>query len=84
METNLTSRKRRLKSQIPDISSSLILINKLRAKRDANEDTDTNFLLSDSVYASAKIPATDKVNDNYRTQAIKHLGLDTSLQKSVQ
>merc|ERR1711884_786475 len=59
METNLTSRKRRLKSQIPDISSSLILINKLRAKRDANEDTDTNFLLSDSVYATAKIPATD-------------------------
>ena len=65
METNLTSRKRRLKSQIPDISSSLILINKLRAKRDANEDTDTNFLLSDSVYATAKIPATDKVNQNY-------------------
>ena len=62
METNLTARKRRLKSQVPDISSSLILINKLRAKRDATEDMDSNFLLSDSVYASAKIPPTDKVN----------------------
>jgi len=31
METNLTSRKRRLKTQIPDIGSSLILINKLSA-----------------------------------------------------
>merc|ERR1711997_594345 len=61
METNLTSRKKRLKSQIPDIASSLILIKKLRAKREANEDTDTNFLLSDSVYADAKIPPTDKV-----------------------
>jgi len=61
METNLTARKRRLKSQVPDISSSLILINKLRAKRDATEDMDSNFLLSDSVYASAKIPPTDKV-----------------------
>ena len=62
METNLTSRKRRLKTQIPDIGSSLILINKLRAKKEANEDTETEFLLSDSVYASARIPATEKVN----------------------
>merc|ERR1711974_441509 len=61
MEGNLMSRKRRLKSQLPDITSSLVLINKLRAKRDANEETDTQFLLSDSVYASAKIPATEKV-----------------------
>merc|ERR1712210_411989 len=61
METNLTSRKRRLKTQIPDIGSSLILINKLRAKKEANEDTETEFLLSDSVYASARIPATQKV-----------------------
>merc|ERR1712038_1007117 len=55
------SRKRRLKSQLPDITSSLTLINKLRAKKDANEETQSQFLLSDSVYASAKIPPTDKV-----------------------
>ena len=53
METNLMARKRRLKGQLPDISSSLALIGKLRAKRDAEEDTNTQFLLSDSVYANA-------------------------------
>ena len=61
MEANLMARKRRLKSQLPDITSSLTLINKLRAKKDANEETSSQFLLSDSVYASAKIPPTDKV-----------------------
>ena len=62
METNLMARKRRLKGQLPDISSSLALIGKLRAKRDAEEDTNTQFLLSDSVYANATIPPTDKVS----------------------
>merc|ERR1712044_46706 len=61
METNLMARKRRPKGQLPDISSSLALIGKLRAKRDAEEDTNTQFLLSDSVYANATIPPTDKV-----------------------
>ena len=61
METNLMARKRRLKSQLPDISSSLTLIGKLRTKRDSEENTDTQFLLSDSVYANATIPPTDKV-----------------------
>ena len=61
MESNLVARKRRLKSQLPDITSSLTLIDKLRAKKDANEETQSQFLLSDSVYASAKIPPTDKV-----------------------
>ena len=62
METNLMARKRRLKGQLPDISSSLALIGKLRAKRDAEEDTNTQFLLSDSVYTNATIPPTDKVS----------------------
>lgn len=61
MEANLTARKRRLKSQLPDITSSLTLITKLRAKKDASENTDTQFLLSESVYTSATIPPTDKV-----------------------
>merc|ERR1719328_837776 len=61
MEANLVARKRRLKGQLPDISSSLALIGKLRAKKDANEETSSQFLLSDSVYANATIPPTDKV-----------------------
>jgi len=61
MEQNLTARKRRLKSQLPDITSSLAMIGKLRAKKESKDDTETKFLLSDSVYASAMIPPTDKV-----------------------
>ena len=67
MEANLMARKRRLKSQLPDITSSLTLINKLRAKKDANEETNSQFLLSDSVYASAKIPPTDKVTFTFQS-----------------
>ena len=67
MEGNLMARKRRLKSQLPDITSSLTLINKLRAKKDANEETNSQFLLSDSVFASAKIPPTDKVRYEKQT-----------------
>ena len=67
MEGNLMARKRRLKSQLPDITSSLTLINKLRAKKDANEETNSQFLLSDSVYASAKIPPTDKVTFTFQS-----------------
>ena len=62
MEQNLSARKRKLKTQLPDIVSSLTLINKLRAKKENDEETDTQFLLSDSVYASAKIPPTDTVS----------------------
>ena len=62
MEQNLTARKRRLKSQLPDITSSLAMIGKLRAKKESKDDTETKFLLSDSVYASAMIPPTDKVS----------------------
>ena len=62
MEANLTRRKQRLKLQLPDITSSIAMIEKLRAKTEAKEVTDTQFLLSDSVYASAKIPHTDKVS----------------------
>lgn len=62
METNLVSRRRRLKGQVPDIASSLTLIEKLRSQRDADKETETQFLLSDQVYAKAMIPATDKVS----------------------
>ena len=51
------SRRKRLKSQIPDITSSLAMIEKLKEKK----ETETQFLLSDQVYAQASIPPTDKV-----------------------
>jgi len=61
METNLVSRRRRLKSQVPDITSSLAMIEQLRQKAEKQEEMETQFLLSDQAYAKAKIPPTDKV-----------------------
>lgn len=61
METNLVSRRRRLKSQIPDITSSLAMIEQLREKASKQEEMETQFLLSDQAYAKAIIPPTDKV-----------------------
>ena len=58
MESNLVSRRRRLKSQIPDISASLAMIDRLKEKREKDE---THFLLADQVYAKAEVPATEKV-----------------------
>ena len=62
METNMVQRRRRLKNQIPDITSSLAMIKQLREKAEAKTDTETQFLLSDQVYAKATIPPTDKVH----------------------
>ncbi|CAB4058771.1 unnamed protein product [Lepeophtheirus salmonis] len=44
MESNLVTRRKRLKSQIPDIASSLVLIKELRAKNESKEETETRFL----------------------------------------
>jgi len=57
METNLVQRRRRLKSQIPDITSSLAMIDRLKEKK----ETKAEFLLSEQVYAKAVVPPTDKV-----------------------
>lgn len=58
METNLSSRRRRLKSQIPDITASLAMIKQLKEKK----EMETQYLLSDQVYAKAIIPPTEKVS----------------------
>jgi hypothetical protein len=47
--------------QIPDITSSLVMIEQLREKAGKQEEMETQFLLSDQAYAKAKIPPTDKV-----------------------
>merc|ERR1712083_177557 len=61
MESSLVTRRKRLKTQVPDIKSSLAMVKKLREKKASDESMDTQFLLSDSVYANATIPPTDKV-----------------------
>lgn len=61
MEVHLQARRRKLKSQIPDIKSSLEIVKEMKARKDTSEDIETQFLLSDLVYMRAKIPPTDKV-----------------------
>eukprot|EP00090_Calanus_glacialis_P033218 TRINITY_DN550_c0_g1_i1.p1 TRINITY_DN550_c0_g1~~TRINITY_DN550_c0_g1_i1.p1 ORF type:complete len:185 (-),score=70.15 TRINITY_DN550_c0_g1_i1:137-691(-) len=61
MENSLATRRKRLKAQVPDIRSSLAMIKKLREKKSSEEKMETQFLLSDQVYAKAVIPPTDKV-----------------------
>jgi prefoldin subunit 5 len=63
MERNLVAKRRRLKNQIPDITSSLAMIKKLKSKSDEGEETEAQFLLSDQVYAKATIPPTKKVRN---------------------
>lgn len=61
MESSLDTRRKRLKTQVPDIKSSLVMIKKLRERKEKDEAMDTQFLLNDQVYAKATIPPTDKV-----------------------
>ena len=61
MEKNLMARRRKLKSQVPDINSSLAMLKKLKSKNGEGEACETQFLLSDQVYAKATIPPTEKV-----------------------
>ncbi|XP_023348260.1 prefoldin subunit 3 [Eurytemora carolleeae] len=61
MENSLSVRRKKLRTQVPDIKSSLVMIKKLREKKEEGETLDTQFLLSEQVYAKAKIPPTDKV-----------------------
>uniref|UniRef100_A0A2R5LKL8 Prefoldin subunit 3 n=1 Tax=Ornithodoros turicata TaxID=34597 RepID=A0A2R5LKL8_9ACAR len=61
MELNLLQKKQRLRSQIPEITTSLEIVKMLKSKRDSSEDMETRFLLSDQVYSKAVIPPTERV-----------------------
>ncbi|KAK3098878.1 hypothetical protein FSP39_023913 [Pinctada imbricata] len=62
MEYNLNTKKARLKTQIPDIKTSLDIVRHLKSRKDSTDPLETRFLLSDQVYAKAKIPPTDRVS----------------------
>ncbi|RZF39934.1 hypothetical protein LSTR_LSTR002337 [Laodelphax striatellus] len=61
MEYNLSSKKRGLKSQIPDLEKSVDMINMLKKQQAINSGFDTQFLLSEQVFMKATVPPTDKV-----------------------
>lgn len=58
MEYNLLSKKRRLQTQVPELKRSLTMIEKLEEQK---EEFETQFLLSEQVFAKAKVPPTDTV-----------------------
>lgn len=58
MEFNLLSKKRRLQNQVPELKRSLTMIEKLEEQK---EEFEAQFLLSEQVYAKAKVPPTDTV-----------------------
>jgi len=61
MDTSLQQRKAKVTSQIPEFKNALGLLKMLKAKKEASEDINTTFLLSDDVFAKARIPPTEKV-----------------------
>jgi len=61
MDANLTMKKRKLKTQIPDIQNCLEILAELKSKKEADKTISSQFLLSDQVYMKAQIPPTQKV-----------------------
>lgn len=58
MELNLLSKRKRLKTQIPDLKASLAMIEKLKSQK---EEFETEYLLSDQVFVKASVPPTETV-----------------------
>ncbi|XP_059057280.1 prefoldin subunit 3 [Achroia grisella] len=58
MEHTLAIKRRRLRQQIPDLSRSLEMIEKLKTQ---NTDIEAKFLLSEQVFVKANVPATNIV-----------------------
>nr|ACV72070.1 von Hippel-Lindau-binding-like protein [Phragmatopoma lapidosa] len=61
MEYNLVTKKSRLKAQIPDIKTSLNIVEHMLSKKGSTEPLKTNYQLSDNLYVKAAIPPTDNV-----------------------
>lgn len=61
MEANLTKKKERSKSQIPDLERSLAAIDMLKKNADEGKEVICDFRVSDEVYSQAKIPCTKTV-----------------------
>ncbi|KAM9600081.1 prefoldin subunit 3 isoform 2-T2 [Morphnus guianensis] len=61
LELNLAQKKRRLKSQIPEIKQTLEILKHMQKKKDSTNPMETRFLLADNLYCKASVPPTDKV-----------------------
>ena len=57
MEANLLRQRQNLKVKLPDIKKTLEMVAMLKSRYDTEEkELNTNFLLSDNIWAKAKIP----------------------------
>ena len=57
MEGQLIRQKASLKGKLPEIKRSLEMVAMLKQKHDGdNKEVDSNFLISDNIWAKAKIP----------------------------
>ncbi|XP_066437801.1 prefoldin subunit 3 [Eleutherodactylus coqui] len=61
MELNLNQKKRRLKSQIPEIKQTLEILKHMQKKKGTTDPMETRFLLADNLYCKASVPPTNKV-----------------------
>eukprot|EP00053_Salpingoeca_punica_P004789 m.50945 g.50945 ORF g.50945 m.50945 type:complete len:187 (-) comp12945_c0_seq1:194-754(-) len=61
METNLLQKKSHLKSQVPEIKSTLDAIHHLQEKKDSSETLSVDFELSANLFAKAAVSKMDKV-----------------------
>ena len=80
MELNLVGKKRRLKRQIPDIKASLDVLKLIRARKQAEQEMRTEFLLSDQVYMTAVVPPTDRICLWLGANVMLEYGLDEAEQ----
>lgn len=61
LEEQLTTKQRRLRTQIVDIKATLGILGHLKSKMGDEGGFATEFRLSDALFARAQIPKTDKV-----------------------
>ena len=56
MEQQLIRARESLKIKLPDIKKTLEMVNMMKDKNSKDEEMETNFLISDNVWAKAKLP----------------------------
>ena len=59
MEQNLLRARQNLKVKLPDIKKTLEMVAMMKSKHESDDkEMNTNFLLSDNIWAKAKVPNT--------------------------
>jgi hypothetical protein len=61
MEVNLLQRKKVLGENIPEIEKTIAMIDLLTEKKETQEPIYTDYELNDTLYAKAKVEASDSV-----------------------